>query len=167
MYRLRKHLIHPRINGPVYVIWLSVPRNSHYDGLVKPHREQIGPDPLGGLVSVHVRHIAVHKDQTKGAPLEPISLYVLFDLVQSLLAIRSRVNNLVAGAKLYGVFQNDLGCIDVEILIIHNQDPLRLLRSDLLFLTNRVGQQLSYVLNLLVLILVKLNALLRRLPFVN
>ena len=80
------------------------------------------PNTLGGLVSIHVRHVAVHQNQIIVTELVFIELWVLDHFIESLLPVVSAVTNLPTVLQFYRVLQNYLHRVNVEILIVDNQN---------------------------------------------
>ena len=121
--RFLKNLVHATLNCFINKVLFSVSCKCWNYWLSSSFFVQILSDLYGCLVTVHHGHVAVHENQTKAALVEPLALIliqVFLNELDGLITVKNMLAKKV-GVNIVNVAQNDLDCINIENLVIHNQ----------------------------------------------
>ena len=127
LYGLREHLIHPWEYAFFDISLLGVTRDGWDDGLPHTMTVKIFPYLLSGLVAIHEGHVAVHKDEVVVAELEAIILNIVYDKLESFLAIERFVADLVRVYS-HGILKYNKKGINIKTLVVYDKNPSALHR---------------------------------------
>ena len=122
--RLRQNLVDSALHCFFHERLLCMPGNCRNNWLLQVIFEEILPYSLGGIVSIQVGHVAIHKDEQVRRLLPIVILLNVIDhFIDCVEAIASRVTENV-GFQADFVLHYDLQSIDVKGLVVYYQNPL-------------------------------------------